>query len=258
MSSSKVFKKDAHFTPTSLVRRSIAAVRNDSKSGAAAPPSRPPDAAVSAEQPQPVEQPTITNREPPPPPVDVGAIRQEGYNQGMADLAGQYQTQLEQTIGAFAEACQKLDQLSTARLQQGRGDLVNLIILLCEKILAEELRTPRNVIAATLQAALEQAIKSEEHYVTLHPDDLAVAEAKAPELIAAIRGLERIIFTTDDTMTRGGCRLESAVGTVDATIETQLTGLREMLIEQPLLLPVGDLNALLPPESAGEETGPQP
>ena len=73
--------------------------------------------------------------------------------------------------------------------------------------------------------------------MTVHPDDLAVAEAKAPELIAAVRGLERIVFKTDPTLTRGGCLLESATCSVDATVETQLDSLREFLGEQPTLLP---------------------
>ena len=255
MSSSKVFKEDSLFTPTPLVRHTIAAARKEPEP---APPSQTPTpAAVAApEAPQPVDRVTPEPIEVPPP-IDVEAIRLEGYNQGMADLAAQHRMQLEQAVAALGEACQKIDRMNAIKLQQSRGDLVNLIILLCEKILAEELRTPRNVIAATLQAALEQAIKSDEYYVTLHPDDLAVAEAKAPELITNIRGLERIVFKTDDTVTRGGCRLESAVCTVEATIETQLASLREMLTEQPLFAPVGDINVLLPPDPAAGDAETQ-
>ena len=74
--------------------------------------------------------------------------------------------------------------------------------------------------------------------MTLHPDDLAFAEAQAPELIASIRGMERMIFKTDPGISRGGCLLESLTCSVDATIETQMEVLKELLQEQPDLLPI--------------------
>ena len=161
--------------------------------------------------------------------------------------------EFQHTIAAFAEGCQKIDIQRKQLLQQSRGDLINLIILLSEKILGQELATPRNIIASTLQSALEQAIESEEYYLTLHPEDLAFAEAKVPEIIAAIRGLERIVFKTDNSMTRGGCLLESSTCTVDATIETQLASMKEFLADQPIFLPVSDINETASILSTAEE-----
>ena len=222
MSSSRVFKADAAFTPTPIVRRVL-----DPDEALLSEPAR-------AETP-PAPAPPVAAE--PAPPVDLEALRAEAYNQGMADLAAQWETEFQQAMAAFGDACQKIDNQRRALVEHSRGDIINLIISLTRKIVGEELATPRNVIAATLQRALEQAIDSEEYYVTVHPDDLAVAEAKAPELIAAVRGLERIVFKTDPTLTRGGCLLESATCSVDATVETQLDSLREFLGEQPTLLP---------------------
>ena len=119
--------------------------------------------------------------------------------------------------------------------------MINLIIAVTRKIIGQELATPRNLIATTLQTALENAIDSEEYYVTLHPDDLAFAEQQAPEIISSIRGLERLVFKTNSSISRGGCLLESAVCSADATIETQIESLREFLEEQPTALPPPDL-----------------
>lgn len=245
MSSSKVFKQDPHFTPTPLVQRNIAPVQREPK----------PRAETAAQQPPPEETlqtlPEESGEMPPSPgemlqeteaPIDIEALKLEAYNQGKADLAAEWLMEFQQTISAFAEGCRKIDSQRKKMLNQSRGDLINLIILLSEKILAQELATPRNIIAATLQAALEQAIESEEYYVTVHPEDLAFAEAKAPEVVAAVRGLERLVFKTDDSMTRGGCLLESSASTVDATIETQLAAMKEFLTEQPLFLPVPDID----------------
>lgn len=244
MSSSKVFREDPLFTPTSLVRRTIAAVRREPEPRTA---QAPPSPAHHTGPPAPPEVPPEPQAVPEPaPPIDLEAIRQEAYNQGMSDLAARMQLEFQQTIAAFADACQKIDKQRQTMLRHSRSDLINLIIVLSEKIIGQELATPRNIIAATLRTALEQAIDSEEYYVTLHPDDLALAEAEVPEMIAAIRGLERIVFKTDPGMTRGGCLLESATCTVDASIETRLASMRELLEEQPILPPMGDPDPAMP------------
>lgn len=236
MSSSRVFKTDATFTPMPIVRRIL------DPAEATIPP--PGASETSTAGPGAETTPTVAATPLPEggevPVVDLQALREEAYHQGVADLTTRWEAEFQQAMAAFGDACQKIDNQRRALVEHSRGDIINLIIALTRKIVGEELVTPRNVIATTLQAALEQAIDSEEYYVALHPDDLAFAEQKAPEIVAAIRGLERIVFKADPTVTRGGCLLESATCSVDATVETQLSSLHEFLVEQPTLLPDPD------------------
>ena len=259
MSSSKVFKRDTLFIPTTLVRYSIPLPRVKKASPAEAPAASKPTGRETRSGQEFPEVPDASEPErvpmlEPEPAIDIEAIRQEAYNRGMADLAAQLEGELHQAAAAFAEGCQKNDTLRKSMFQRNRAELTDLIIMLTEKILRHELTTPRNVIAATLEAALEQAIESEEFYVTLHPDDLAVAEAKAPELIASIRGLSRLIFKTDPSMSRGGCLLESLTCAVDATIELQLNNTREFLEQQTVFVPPADEEFAVAPEAPTGET----
>jgi len=234
MSSSRIFKKDALFTPMPLVQSTIAAPGNKTKtSGNGSTPS-PASAPPTPPQPR-------RDEPKPAPPIDIEAIKQEAYDRGKKDTAAQYHAEFQQAIKAFAEACQKIDGHRKMLLKQNRGDIINLVIDLSKKVLGQELATPRNIIATILQGAIEQAIECEEYYVTVHPDDLTFAEEKAPELIASIRGLERIVFKTDPAITKGGCLLESTACSVDATIETQLESMKEFLEEQSDVLPVPEV-----------------
>lgn len=247
MNSSRIFKQDPLFTPISLIQGSImppdaAATGSFAAKDITKQPDHDifntsaldtaPEAAVLAEPPVPAD---------PIAPPDVQALREEAYNQGKTDQAQLSELEFQQSMAAFAMACQKIDGQRKALLHQSRGDIINLIIAMVKKILGQELTTPRNIIAGTLQTALEQAIQSQEFHVTLHPDDLGFAKEKAPEIIGAISGLEHIVFKTDETISRGGCLLESAVCTVDATIETQVESVRDFLSEQPAALPTPDL-----------------
>nr|WP_320009515.1 FliH/SctL family protein [uncultured Desulfobulbus sp.] len=267
---SKVFKADSLFTPHSLVRQTLdplslpqkpepvstpesiesEAVEKtpetiDPVDTSAAKPNSPPNPKMDAEPkpepttPQPPPEPP--QPEPPPEPaIDLEALRQEGYAQGyeqaMAESAAQIQAKVEQSLQSFATACQKIDQINQERLKGTHADLVNLVIALTEKILNQELTTPRNQIATTLENALEQAITSEEFHVSLHPEDLAFAEERAPALISSIRGLEHLVFKADPGIRRGGCYLESVSCSVDATIDGKLESTRELLTGHPELV----------------------
>jgi flagellar assembly protein FliH len=222
MSSSRIFKKDPLFTPMPLVQRTLAAPGSKTKTAGNGSPSTNPQTPTKTR----IEEPK------PAPPINIEAVKQEAYNQGKKDTLAQYQAEFHQTIEALAEACQKIDNHRRMLLKRTRGDVINLIIDLSKKILGQELATPRNTIAIFLQGAIEQAIECEEYHVTLNPDDLAFAEEKAPELIASIRGLERIVFKADKNITKGGCLLESTACFVDATIETQMESTKEFLEEQ--------------------------
>lgn len=274
MSSSKVFKEDTLFTPLSLVRQHIdppkkiteepdlepePVLQADLQDADLVPDLAQPEEAFSDEVPPPpsAESVSPSPEEPPPDPeppeeepVDAEAIWQEGYNQGSADSAAKMHGAFDQSIRSLSEACQKIDNLHNERMASSHADMVNLVISLTEKILGQELATPRNQIALTLEAALEQAIAGEEFHVTLHPDDLAFAEERAPFLINSIRGLEHLVFKADPDVRRGGCLLESVSCTVDATLDGKLASVRELLTEHPeLLIPVEDEPESLPPES---------
>jgi len=255
MNSSKVFKEDTLFTPHSLVRQFIDPPSKMQEDEPVLEPEQvlqadlqqepdlaQPEEALPAEQPpepDPPLPPDPTPEPPQEPPVDVEAIWEEGYKQGTTDVTSQLQTAFDQSIRSFAEACQKIDNLHNERMANSHTDLVNLVISLTEKILGQELSTPRNQIALTLEQALEQAIASEEFQVTLHPDDLEFAEERAPALINSIRGLSNLVFKADPGVRRGGCLLESVNCTVNATLDGKLESVRELLTENPeLLMPV--------------------
>lgn len=257
MSSSKIFRDDPSFTPVSLVSTKI---RPDIPEKDNQPPT--PQAAEPEQTQQGGEQsPPAAATTPPaplPPLPDIDAIRAEAYEQGKQDaLQGNreseqtQQSELRRTIEAFTRACGNVDNLHEEILEQSRGDMINLVIALSRKIIGREVATGRDVIADTLKKAIELAMKNNEYDIWLNPDDLATVEKMVPDLIASVQQLNHIILKTDPEILRGGCRLDSDICTVDATIEAQLETVREFLEEKSTNndnRPQGDGEAAAPVE----------
>lgn len=233
MSSSKVYKQDTSFVPTTLIQEEIEEVVHEEQHLEREPESNEAiqDNLIQEEQPAP--EPEVQQEPPPQAPeekIDIQAVQQEAYNQGVADTTAQLQ-KLETAIQAFETSCQKIDETRNAILERYRGEIINTVIEASQNIINQELDTSRDVIAKTIERSLEQAIPSEEFIITIHPEDLNSVEHIKSGLVARIHGLKSIIIQTDHSITRGGCLLESKTCSIDATIETQVESTKEFLEE---------------------------
>jgi flagellar assembly protein FliH len=231
MSSSKVFREDPAFTPISLVREEITfgtdeqIIRDLDQEEPAAQPEEtiPPEPAAPSEQTTASpESPSVAN-------INIETIRKEAYAQGrqeaLAEIEQERQyllTNLQKGATALRDACLEVDRLRSQLFEQGREDIINLVISMARKIIGREINTDRQAIARSVQSAFDLAMKNDEYDIWLHPDDLIVVEEMIPELISSVQQLKHITLKTDPEITPGGCRLDSDICTVDATIEAQL------------------------------------
>jgi flagellar assembly protein FliH len=143
---------------------------------------------------------------------------QDGYRDGLVALEGFKQgfaAQVTQQIGVLVGAVGgQLDAL-----QQDMAEaLAATAVSLARQIVRSELAQRPEAIVAVAAEAVEALLLNARH-VTLrvHPDDHALVLQGAADVLAA-RGARLI---ADAAITRGGCRAESDIGVVDASVETR-------------------------------------
>src|SRR6185437_16938548 len=87
---------------------------------------------------------------------------------------------------------------------------------LARRIVRSELSARPGCVVQVAEQAVETLLQSARHVVVrLHPDDHALVASGASETIAA-RGARLV---ADASITRGGCRIDSDIGGVDASLE---------------------------------------
>ena len=143
---------------------------------------------------------------------------QDGYRDGLVALEGFKQTfamQSTQQIGLLVLSVgQQLDSLQ----QEMAEALVATAINLARQVVRSELALRPEVVARVAGEAVDTLLLNARHIsVRVHPDDQALVAAGAAEALAA-RGARLV---ADPSIGRGGCRVESDVGLVDATVETR-------------------------------------
>lgn len=199
---------------------------------------------------QPVEVPegveTVTSVETIPD-VDIAALcaeaRQEGYEAGFRDGKMHAETEFQQRVeeirtnellpsitqfGMLAASLNQQWKLLGKKLDEA---VVTLALTVARQILKAELSANSSGIIAQVQEALRHITGVERLRVRVHPEDEKLLKQYRGELLAATDAVREIIFEVDEHISRGGCIIESEAGNVDATIETQLKKMTDLLME---------------------------
>jgi flagellar assembly protein FliH len=153
---------------------------------------------------------------------EVQAARQSGYQDGYRDglaalenfkqsFAQQMAAQIGQLVAGFDAEFLRLEQ----RIAES---VAASAVALARQVVRSELTTRPELVAAVATQAVDAVLLSAQHIrVQVHPADLALVEQGAADALAA-RGARLI---GDASVTRGGCRIESDLGRIDATIEAR-------------------------------------
>lgn len=119
---------------------------------------------------------------------------------------------------------------SFARARQNvESDLRALAVRIAERILERELATNPETIVDIAAAALRQAGAPRDVLLRVHPDDLKALERGRPRLLERCARTQAVQFRPDPTLTRGGCVVETELGSVDARLPVQLDAIERAL-----------------------------
>jgi flagellar assembly protein FliH len=143
---------------------------------------------------------------------------QEGYRDGLAALENFKRSVLQQNASQFGAVMQQFDeQLDALELDMARS-LARVAASIAQQVVRDELTARPERISRVAHEAVEAVLLSARHIVVqVHPLDFALVEQSAADAIAA-RGARLV---ADASIERGGCRVLSDVGTIDARIEAR-------------------------------------
>ena len=136
---------------------------------------------------------------------------------------------------ARAEMTQHLVRLhaETARARAAAAtDIKKLAVRIAEKIIGRALAVDPDVVADICRQAVRGAAEQRQIVLRIHPDDLPAAEIARPRLRGELLRAHDITLRPDPAVGRGGCIIETEVGSIDARLETQLGAIERALVDE--------------------------
>lgn len=159
------------------------------------------------------------------------AIQEEAYSAG-------YNAGLRQGARAADALIGRLEQ-DVAAAEEERARLLELVehdvLMLCleavEKIVRHEIKTDQRVVVRMIKSCLRRIKDREPVDVRVSQQEVEFVRSQRDELLSLVEGARGLTISDDRRISPGGCVLESASGTVDARIETQVEQIRSKLME---------------------------
>jgi len=131
----------------------------------------------------------------------------------------------------LAQVTEKLISLERLReefYKNAEPHVVELVLDIAEKVIGRLVRENPEMIKSVVRQALERSL-GDRITVRLNPEDYKTLMETDHEFRDAIDRTRRLSFREDDSISKGGCIVETEVGTIDGQLETQMTAIKKAL-----------------------------
>ena len=150
----------------------------------------------------------------------------KGFEQGEragAEAAGK---RGEAMLRRLSDTLSELTTLRATMIRQTEGQIVELALAVARRVLHREITLDRNLMIAIARVALDRLGESAQVTVRLHPEEY---EATGAARVSEFAG-SNVTFVPDPRVGRGGCRVESEMGLVDAGVDAQIQEIARALL----------------------------
>lgn len=147
---------------------------------------------------------------------------EKGFTQGEKDGLALGEKEALKVIEHIEELAQGMTRLRRELVKQYEKDIIELVFAIAKRIIHQAIQTNEETVKGVLFEAAELAAEKSELTIRINPEDFNFVEQLRPEFFTRFKELKSMTVTSDPSITRGGCLLETPYGEVDARIETQL------------------------------------
>lgn len=138
-----------------------------------------------------------------------------GYGEGTAAGYQQGRAQAEEELRRLQKLLRSVEEATSQLGQATSEELLSLALEISKQILRQALAAKPELLLPIVRSAMESIPQHSQHlHLHVHPDDAALVKTQMQTEIA--QGGWRIV--EDQRIERGGCRIETAVAEVDATL----------------------------------------
>lgn len=152
------------------------------------------------------------------------AAAKEGYNAGLEAAKFDIEN-IKASIVEFMNAKQEV-------YNSVAPDILEISLDIAKKIIKKEMSEDPQVLLANIKDIMK-GLSKDETKITLrvNPSQAAILKQDVPEVATSL-GLEaKIIVVSDENVMEGGCLVTTTNGVIDATVESQLAIISEVLKE---------------------------
>ena len=172
-----------------------------------------------------------------PPPIEISEedLNQkidEAFNAGLMEGKDLAERGLINVFRALRASSETIHNLRDKVLRESEDEILNLVMLVARKVIIREIKQDRTILVDVIQNAIAGLSAKEEIIVRINPDDYLLVTSGRDEILHKELINERLALKPDPTVAAGFCFVDTAMGTVDASLDGQMDQLYRSLLEQ--------------------------
>ena len=160
--------------------------------------------------------------------------RERGIVEGREAAIAEYGERLEALHAAWSEELERWETDFDAILAGAREDVLRFAIVMGRKVILRAVELDPSVVQTQLAETLRLVCRPSAIEVEVHPDDRELVDAVLPALAQRLVDCRHVDVVESADVGRGGCRMRTAGGAVDATIERQVERIVQTLLPGPV------------------------
>jgi len=165
--------------------------------------------------------------------AEAETIQRDAYHAGFeqGERAGRELAlqKIEPTIQMFMNLIEGLKREREEQIRRHENELIKIAFLIAAHILRKQVELHPEVVREVVEAALAKVDRTQHVHLFLAPNDCQLIQQQLAFFESHGWPPEHLHLEPDPTITRGGCRVETETGNIDATIETQLKAMKTLL-----------------------------
>ncbi|MCB2198259.1 hypothetical protein KQI63_02580 [bacterium] len=155
--------------------------------------------------------------------------RDEGYQQGMVEG----KQAVAASVAQIVEFLESIRKETRSYFHHVERRLVNFSMAIARKVVGDTAEHNREVAVKLASEAIQQSIERTKVILWVNSADAQSLQESRADLLALSEGIKDIDIQISQRVSPGGVILESAGGSIDATIETILDEVHLALIPEP-------------------------
>lgn len=153
---------------------------------------------------------------------EAGARVQEAYDRGMEEGQRLAERGLSNVFKSLREAVEDVISLRDQVFRECEEDLLRLSLMVAGTIIRQEIAQDRSILAKVVATALENSKENDEVLIRLNPEDYKLVSSHKQAYLQGVGDRKSLNLKPDDSVSVGGCIVDTVMGEVDARLETQL------------------------------------
>ena len=154
---------------------------------------------------------------------------EKGFDKGSQEGIEEGEKEISRLLIRLQAILTEASDLRGKMMNSAEEHMIETILLIARKIIKDEVSNRKDVVINNIRSALKKIRGQEDIRIRVNLADEKITAEKKSSFIQKLEKIKNIQIIEDSRVSQGGCIIESDIGSIDATVETQFNEIEKAL-----------------------------